>query len=175
MKINRTNIPTYSLVNRYLPVNYTDTYSCIAKANSQITPDDILVSFWTVMPKWVDNLFKIRNSIVKVLGLRTDNNDSFQELEKCIRNGENYDFISIVDKSENETVMLLSDKHLDAYLSVLIQDVGDGQQEINVITLVKFHYWLGYLYFYTILPFHHLVVKGMMKNTLKKLYICNII
>jgi len=166
MKISKGKIPSQSLVNNYLPVNYSDVYvSTVTNLKDDITPDDIMVSFWTTMPKWVDNLFKLRNTLVKPFGLKTDDSSKLADLERCVRTGSESGLVSVVDKSPDETILKLTDKHLSAYISVYIED----RKNIYVTTLVNFHKKLGYIYFYTIYPFHHMVVKSLMKSTILKL------
>jgi hypothetical protein len=131
-----------------------------------ITADDIQVAFWTVKPKWLKNLYCIRNTLVKPFGLKGDENKNAEEIERCIREGTSSGLMSVSDKSENETVLYLSDKHLSAHLSVYIENEGN-EQIVNAITLVQFHNWLGYTYFYVICPFHHIVVRKMLKHAIK--------
>ncbi|MDU1890864.1 MAG: DUF2867 domain-containing protein [Dysgonomonas sp.] len=168
MKVVKSEIPENSLILNYLPANYTDVYKCTITDNKGISADDIQVVFWTRQPKWLKALFNIRNSIVRFFGLKTDRADP-SEFERCIRAGSNYHFTSIPAKSANETIIYLQDKHLSAYLSVYIEDIGTNNKTVYATTLVHFHYWLGYAYFYTIYPFHHLVVKKMLKQTLMHL------
>lgn len=168
MKVIRSEIPQGSLILNYLPANHTDVYECTITDYKNITPDDIQVAFWTVQPGWLKTLFTIRNGIVRFFGLKTDKSDS-SEFERCIRAGSNYTFTSIPAKSANETVMCLQDKHLTAYLSVYIKNIGENKRTVYITTLVHFHYWLGYAYFNIIRPFHHIVVKKMMKQTLTRL------
>lgn len=164
--IQKKNIPLEALVNKYLPVNYKDIFECVVENAPPITADDIQVAFWTVNPKWLENLFRIRNTLVKPFGLKGDENRNTEEIERCIREGSNYSLMSVPDKSENETVLYLSDKHLSAYLSVYIEH-EENKQIISVITLVKFNNWLGYTYFFAICPFHHIVVRKMLKHAVK--------
>lgn len=164
MKIKKTAIPATSLTQQYLPVDYTDTFRGTTKHDIQATPDDIMVSFWTDMPGWVNALFKVRHFIVQFVGLKGSKNESISELESCIRSGNDHQFVKVPIKSNNETVLLLSDKHLDAYISVQKED----NQTIFVHTLVQFHNTLGKVYFFFIKPFHCIIVRNVLKRTLKK-------
>ena len=170
MKVKKTNIPKESLVNSFLPADYSDAFCREVQTNREITADDLQVAFWTVMPKWVAALFKLRNLLVKPFGLESDEvKQHAQEFENCIRKGESAGLASLSGKSENETVICLNDKHLKAHISVLIKDVGGEKKRVYLITIVHFHYWLGRAYFYAILPFHHIVVRSMLKSTLKRI------
>ena len=93
----------------------------MTETGKEIIPDDIMVDFWTDFPCWINALFKLRNILVKFVGLKVAENDNLKEFEKCIRTGKTYNFASVPAKNGNETVLLLSDKHLDAYLSVHVE------------------------------------------------------
>ncbi len=50
MKIKSAPIPTDSLVNKYLPADYLDVFACETTSRTLLTPDDIIISFFTDMP-----------------------------------------------------------------------------------------------------------------------------
>ncbi len=145
MEIVGCAIPEKSLVQKYIPANYWDAYKCAISSDYRITADDLQIAFWTdQQPQWLTKLFKIRDSIVKWFGLQTDKGDR-KKLEQCIKNGGTYNIFTVTDKSENETVLLLSDKHLNAHMSVYIEENQSGTKNIYVITIVHIHNLLGYL------------------------------
>lgn len=164
----RKMLPPLSLTNNY-KFDYKDIYECVVTNVNSITPDDVQVVFWTARPKWLSSLFRLRDLIVKPFGLKGGEEKNTNKIEQCIRSGSTYNFISIPEKSENETVLCLNDKHLKAHLSVYMEQPIENKQKVSIITLVQFHNWLGYAYFYTIYPFHHIVVKKMFEDTLKNL------
>ena len=165
MKISKTTMPSGSLMENYLPADYSDVFACVTDTQKEIIPDDIMVNFWTDFPQWINALFKLRNFLVKFVGLKSAESDSVKELEKCIRTGEAYDFVSVPAKNSNETVLLLSDSHLDAYLSVRVEN-GKEDKTISAITLVHYKNLLGRAYFFIIRPFHGLIVKSLLKRAL---------
>ena len=111
LKVKKTTIPSGSLTEKYLPADYSDVYACVTDTEKAINPDDIMVNFWTDFPSWINGLFKLRNFLVKFIGLKGTENDNVKEFEKSIRTGETYNFVSVPAKSNNETVLLLTDKH----------------------------------------------------------------
>ena len=117
MKIHKTDIPPRSLLTPCLPGDYHDCFTYGMTCRRKISPDDLMTAFWTTMPGWVNTLFKLRNALVRPFGLQTDNGDA-KQLEKAIRSGRDYRMMSVVGKTDNETVISLDDKHLKAYLSV---------------------------------------------------------
>ena len=166
MKTIKTQIPDRSLTNNYLPADYTDSFTCTIDATKEILPDDIMVGFWTNSPGWVTALFKLRNFLVKFVGLKGDNENDLEKLESCIRSGGSHGIASVPAKNDNETVLLLTDKHLEAYMSVFIEK-KENLQEISTITLVHFKNKLGPIYFFFIKPFHNIVVRSMLKRSIK--------
>lgn len=172
MKICKSEIPVHSEIRKYLPCNYHDTFMCITDEQKNISTDDIMVAFWTTMPKWLNILFKIRDTLVKPFGLVTGENGDSKLLGQAIRNGGDYKLMSVVGKTENETVISLNDKHLIAYFSVYMEK--EEKRKIYLTTLVRFHNKLGFIYFYAIRPFHAIVVKNMFQQVLKDLKFSNV-
>ena len=163
MNLNKSTIPSGSLIENSLPADYSDVYTCEVDFEKEIIPDDIMVNFWTDMPNWINGLFKLRNFLVKFVGLKSSEEDNMKEFERCIRTGETYSFVSVPAKNTNETVLLLSDKHLNAYLSVFIGN-KERHKTISAITLVHFKNRLGRIYFFLIRPFHGVIVKSLLKK-----------
>lgn len=163
MKITKCTIPADSLARNYLPADYTDAFVCEVDPAKRIDPDSAAVCFWTDLPGWITFLVRVRNFAAGIVGLKGSELGDAGEFEKCIRTGGRYGFVSVPAKNGNETLLLLSDKHLDARLSVMIG--GNGVRgTISAITLVHYKNTLGRVYFFIIRPFHGLVVKSMLKR-----------
>jgi len=167
MKVKKSTIPSGSLTENYLPTDYSDVYACVTDTSKEIFPDDIMVNFWTDFPRWVNALFKLRDFLVKFVGLKGSDNDDITKLEKCVRTGEAYSFVSVPAKSCHETVLLLSDTHLNAYISVHIEN-KEKHKTISAITLVNFNNQLGRVYFFLIRPFHGFIVKSLLKRSVER-------
>lgn len=164
MKIKKTGIPEASRLRQFFPADYTDAFELTADYDIEASPDDVLVGFLVDMPKWVNALFKLRNFLVKFVGLQGSNGESAEEFEKRIRTGGSYHFAEIPEKTPDETVIIMRDKHLDAYLSVL----KNNNRSITVNTLVHYNNRLGKIYFFFIRPFHGIVIKTGIKRAVKK-------
>ncbi|WP_228390859.1 DUF2867 domain-containing protein [Chryseobacterium contaminans] len=85
--------------------------------------------------------------------------------------GERYGLFKVFNKTNNEIVMGENDKHLDFRISLLFDKNQGGQDEnsLTISTTVKFHNWLGVLYFLPVRPFHKLIVPSMLKNIINNL------
>lgn len=169
MKIRKAQILQTDLIYKYLPANFTECLQCTFTGKQKVTADDIMVNFWTVSPKWVDKLFKLRDILVKPFGIKGGNKPNNQELEKSIRTGGTYGFMSISAKSEQETILCANDKHLVMYLSIKVEELNEADKKVTATTLVNFHNLLGRAYFFCIYPFHCIIVKAMLKSVLNKL------
>ena len=163
----KTTIPADSLMREYLPADYTDAYMREVTTDKTLSPDDIMTGFWTGQPAWVATLFRLRHFLVRFVGLKGSEGQDAAAFERCIRTGGSHGIVSIPAKNARETVMLLTDKHLYAYLSVYL--AADGpQKKVYAITLVQFRQTLGRVYFFVIRPFHALIVRSMLKRAINK-------
>ena len=88
-------IPTNSLLANYLPADYSDSFSKEVMTKESITPDAFFNMAFNQFPVWIDWLLKLRNTIVKPLGL--DTTSRFWD--------------SVSDRSMNEIIWGMPDKH----------------------------------------------------------------
>ena len=140
MKARKTAIPRDTLINTFLPADHADSFCIKADSPVNATPDDMMVGLWLDMPSWVNMLFRLRNFLVKFVGLKSsEDGGSYEDMERCIRTGGSMGFVEVPAKNVNETVMILRDKHLDAIISLLKHD----PETISVTTLVNYNNSLG--------------------------------
>ncbi len=155
------NIPEKSLIlNDFGKIDYSDTYKI------QITSNDYSVDKITTdifkTPKWVDNLMKLRDIIVKGFGLKTgDKNDI--KIEPYYSIGSKAIYFTVLDRNENEIVMVENDKHLNFRTSVMV-DKNTTNINVYLSTIVQFNNFFGWLYFLPVKPFHRLIVKSLLKR-----------
>lgn len=169
MKIDAIDISSDSLIGKKLPGDYADAFECRISTAANITPDQILISFWLESPAWIGFLFQLRDLLVRPFGLETADKKRAEELKSAILHGGKYRMMEVVAKSPTETLMLLDDKHLKAYLSAYRIIESDQFQTIGIATVVEFHNRLGRYYFGLIRPFHRWVVCGQLKHTIRKI------
>lgn len=55
------NMPTNSLIEKFLPANYVDSYSRIITSENAITPDEFRNLAFNQLPKWIDWLMRSRS------------------------------------------------------------------------------------------------------------------
>ena len=146
------NIPTNSLIKKYLPADYVDSYSREVVSNQEITPEEFRNLTFKQLPKWIDWLMNLRNAIVKPLGL--DTKSRFTDM--------------VSDKNEHEEVFGMPDKHLTFHVSMWCGEYKDGKQVLQITTVVKYNNWLGRLYFFIIRPFHGIIISSLLKSIKRK-------
>ena len=148
--MNRTK-----LVYKHLPVDYKDCFS--REVVDDISVDDVFNNMFCEFPVCVQAMLRLRDVMVKPLGLKTGT--SFAD--------------HIVERNGEEIVIGTSDRHLSFWVSVYCGKSGAGiaaRRVAEVRTLVKYHHFLGRLYFAGILIFHWLIVRSLFHRATRK---CN--
>ena len=107
-------------------------------------------------PRWIEVLIALRNRLVAPFGLKTPD---------PTRTGgaDSIGIFPIVSETPDRLVAGFDDRHLDFRVVVDVAASGRGQC-VTATTLVLTHNLLGRTYLAIILPFHRLVVRGMMRQ-----------
>lgn len=136
------------LIARYFPGDYIDVHSTKVARGRTISPGEFCEMAFGQLPLWIRYLLKLRNAIVKPLGL--DTKSRFTDM--------------ICHENSEEVVFGMPDKHLTFYVSMICQECKDGKQELKITTVVKYNNTLGKIYFFIIRPFHSLIVRSILRN-----------
>lgn len=145
-------IPSKSdVTNGFGQVDYFDTYQI--KKQTDKSAEEIAKELMT-LPRWVVVLFKIRNLIVRIFGLKTDRETSPAET-----------FFPMIENREEEVVMGAEDKHLYFRASIM---KDQSEDTISLTTLVHFNNVWGKVYFFPVKPFHKIIMRALLKRYLAK-------
>lgn len=149
-KVTRlTVIPENSIIaNGFDGIDYCDSFRLIKTTNDSI--EKIAADIFK-MPKWVNWLMSIRNSIVGIFGLKISKDFKIKQTT----------YFAMIEQNENEIVMGENDKHLDFRASVL---VDRSNSFIYLTTLVHFNNFWGKVYFLPVKPFHKIILKSLLKR-----------
>lgn len=142
------NAPTDSLIENYLSADYVDSFSRIVVCKHKITPEEFRYLTFGQLPKWIDWLLKLRNTIVKPLGL--DIKSRFTDIVHA--------------QNSSEIILGMPDKHLTFYVSLWCGEYKDSKQDLRITTVVKYNNWLGGVYFFVIRPFHEIIGRAILKD-----------
>lgn len=146
--MNKTKIHKGDLIDNYLPADYLDSFSKEVEPKENITPDAFFNMAFNQFPTWIDWLLKLRNTIVKPLGL--DTTSRFSD--------------SICERNDDEIIWGMPDKHLTFNVSMWCSEHKNGKQELRITTVVKYNNWFGRVYFFVIRPFHGIIIKSILNN-----------
>ena len=175
MKIKKIECPARSILSQGREkFDYMDSFEGGLVGNGQnFNITQIGKAFFTSGPKWGKKMFAIRNKMVGLFGLKTGaETDPEKDADSfTCEVGERVGIFKVLDKTSNEIILGEDDKHLDFRISLLFDKNQGGQDEnsLTISTTVKFHNWLGVLYFLPVRPFHKLIVPAMLKNIIGKL------
>ncbi len=122
-----------------------------------------------------DQLMRLRDTIVKPLGLKTAddleaNGGAGQADEEQVGDGQVGDrmgLFRIYSIDENEIILGEDDTHQDFRVTLFRSTTHPTK--LYVATCCQRHNWFGHLYLATILPFHKLIVKGMLDGAARKI------
>lgn len=152
--MDKVKIHKDGLIDNYFPADYSDLFSKEVITQESITPDVFFDMAFNQFPAWIDWLLKLRNKIVKPLGL--DTTSRFSD--------------SVCERSVNEIIWGMPDKHLNFHVSMWCGEYRDNKQELRITTVVKYNNWLGRVYFFIVRFFHRIIIRSLLNNIEKKLY-----
>lgn len=121
-------------------------------------------------PGWLKFLYGVRWIFVRLLGMKQEGVPGGLNLppEKVsFTPGDAATFFAVkMAEEENYWFAGITESHLTAHLGVVVEP---GQRRrFHVVTIVHYHRWTGPVYFNVIRPFHHIVVRQMMKAGVKQ-------
>jgi len=157
------------VIDEFLPdADFRDAYEVVVPASGQ-SPEDSFHAIMESMPDWFRNLFKLRNKLVRPFGLIAPTSGELDAMapKQGYERGDRIGVFEFYGLTEHEVITGADDKHLDFRLSVLRVKEGD-RDRITVTTLVKRHNLAGRVYLRSILPFHELGLRSLLRNAADK-------
>ncbi|MGB5723012.1 MAG: DUF2867 domain-containing protein [Parasphingorhabdus sp.] len=165
MTVRKRAIPLDSMIGQYLPdADFGDAYGVSVPSSDQ-SPEDSFHAIMSSMPDWFRRLFKLRNKLVRPFGLVAPRSSEVDRMmpKQGYQPGDRIGVFEFYGRTGNEVITGADDKHLDFRLSVL-RIPGPGVDEVIVSTLVKRHNFAGRAYLRSILPFHELGIRSLLRN-----------
>jgi len=160
MKTKEEHIKTTIKPSFYInTIDFEDTFSTI---NHKDSLESITRLVFATMPKWIEGLMKLRNVMVKLIGLSSEKPKDYNE---SFAVGGYIGFFKIMNLSETEIVMGADDDHLNFRAVISLQP--SLTYNVFVTTLVEYNNKKGKVYMNIIKPFHRLVVRRMVKQAYK--------
>lgn len=175
MNIKKTDLPKQSVLSKGKEnFDYIDSFEGEWPIHDQdVDIAEVGKAFFTSGPQWGKKMFALRNKVVSLFGLKTGSDADGGKVADDFRCeiGERVGLFKVFDKTNNEIILGEDDKHLDFRISLLIDKKQDSKEEnsLTISTTVKYHNWLGVLYFIPVRPFHRMIVPALLKNIIDQL------
>ena len=149
--------------------NYID----VKTIEGQVSLKEFIASMLSYYQRWIRVLYRIRELLVALLGLvKHETPQALPNLkpeEVLFKSGDEVTFFIV--RSAKEDVYWISetpeDKHLSAYLCVIVETLNKGRRRFSIVTIVHYKHWTGPVYFNLIRPFNHFVVSRMIRAGVK--------
>jgi hypothetical protein len=174
MKIIKTSLPNGSILkSEEKSFGYLDSFQRdFFDRGNFVSISEIGRLFFSSVPDWVEYLFKIRNKIVSLWGLKTSN--SLKDRQNRLDNfkfepKEQFGLFKVFSKTNNEVILGEDDKHLNFRVSLFIdkQTNDSDTKRLTISTSVCFKNCIGKLYFFVVKPFHKIIVLPCSKELSK--------
>ncbi|MFA7268770.1 MAG: DUF2867 domain-containing protein [Sterolibacterium sp.] len=125
---------------------------------------EIYIEVMASSPEWINCLMAVRNRAVGLFGLkplgRLNDIDTARKPE-TYRVGNRVGIFSIVYLAEREVILVESDRHLEAKVSLCLS--GEGQDSSAVLsTVIHVRNLLGHAYLLAVWPAHKLMFPAML-------------
>lgn len=130
-----------------------------------------LAGLFGYRPGWLTGLYRVRGVVARLMGLDHPADIAPERIVPeaiPMRRGEALRFLTVTEAAEDRYwIAEAADRHLRAWLCVLVNPLADGGKRFDVVTVVRYLHWTGPVYFNLIRPFHHLVVARMARAGVK--------
>jgi len=118
-------------------------------------------------PIWLKGLFAARYVLARALRLDTAGIPPRARLRPetvSFTPGDDAAIFTVHSGEEDRYLVVgADDNHLTAHLTIVAEPVSGGRKRFQVGTIVHYHRKTGPVYFAVIKPFHHLIIRGMLR------------
>lgn len=123
---------------------------------------EFIAAMMAYEPRWIRLLYRIRRVFVRLIGLRQEGTPvapRWTPAQVPMSAGEAASFFRVC-AAEEERYWAVDhrERHLKAALCVVREE-----NHYSVVTIVHYLHWTGPVYFNVIRPFHHVVVRSMVR------------
>ncbi|MBK8905551.1 MAG: DUF2867 domain-containing protein [Anaerolineaceae bacterium] len=141
----------------------------IKTISGDVSLREFIAGMLSYTPGWVKFLYGVRWFFVRLLGMKQKGmpqNLQIRPADVAFVTGESAAFFAVKMAQEDSYWFAgITESHLTAHLGVIVE--AGQPNRFHVLTVVHYHRWTGPVYFNVIRPFHHLVVRQMMKAGVK--------
>ncbi len=136
--------------------------------DSRMPLRDFLAALLSYMPGWMRFLYRMRKRFVTLLGANQDDIPEAEDIrprDVPFTPGHTAAFFTVIAAQEDRFWLAQArDEIITGHLGVVVEEQGQGAHRFHCISGATWRNWRGRLYYTAILPFHHLVIRCMVKN-----------
>jgi hypothetical protein len=164
-RVRKVAFPPESRLHADLPAAYFHDAWETALGDPRLAPVKIAERALAATPGWVEALLRLRNALVRPLGVRAVEALGARNLRPARgwAPGDRLSVFRIESLDDAELVMGIDDSHLDVRISFLVRRAGERSTYV-VSSWVKTHNLVGKAYMWPVAPFHAWIVIGMMRR-----------
>ena len=162
--VRATAAPNDSEIGKHLANAYLHDAFGISVDAAGLSALEIYIEVMTKTPQWINCLMAARNRAVALFGLKNLghlNNIDAARRPESYRVGDHIGIFSILFLSPREVILVESDKHLDAKVSLCRTDGVQGNSVV-MTTVIDVHNLLGRAYIGLVWPVHKLMVPALL-------------
>jgi hypothetical protein len=165
LAIEKVALPADALIVQALPdVDYADAYRVQLPQGRRYDVADLSRMVFARAPRWISALMRLRDALVRPLGLKTAAQLSGRPVDPATHIG----FFRIYARAADEVVLGEDDRHLDFRVSIRCRREND-RSRVTVSTVVHYNSWLGRLYFVPVRLGHRIIVPALMRHIVRQL------
>ena len=132
---------------------------------ADMTMREFIAGLFSYNPSWMKVLYGIRWGFVRLLGMKQEGlppSQAIRAQDVPMQVGEMTTFFRVESAEPGQHwIASASESHLIAHLAVIVEPLTEKRNRFHFVTIVHYKSWAGPVYFNTIRPFHHLVVRKM--------------
>ncbi|MBN2472199.1 MAG: DUF2867 domain-containing protein [Anaerolineae bacterium] len=135
--------------------------------DAPLTLREFIAAASSYQPAWVSALFRLRSLFAKALRLQNAGAITGQTLrpeDVSFEPGGKALFTCRQAAEDRYWIGGENDSHLNFHVAFVVEPRGGPSSRCHLLTTVCYNNGLGRAYFAVIGPFHHLIVRGMLKH-----------
>ncbi|MCO6551348.1 MAG: DUF2867 domain-containing protein [Gilliamella sp.] len=135
--------------------------------SKKLTAYEVYKMMTSYQPRWLKILFKIRDCLVKLIGVKAINGfDSSAENKHQPDESNMADFFTITEETDDKLTLVVKDCHLDVCVCIRVVDKGNdiSKNTVYLIASVKNHNIWGKLYMLPVAILHPYIVNKLFEN-----------
>lgn len=160
-----TRVPGDSEISMHLAdARFFDAFA-VSLEDDRCSALQICIEIMASTPTWINFLMRARNKAVALFGLKNLghlNNVDIHREPSAYRVGDKVGIFSILFLSEQEVILIETDKHLDAKVSLSLSEVEGQGKAVVMTTVIHVHKLLGHIYILLVWPLHKLMFPAML-------------